>query len=265
MRTHAHPLASVAIVTAALIGLGACSSDAKSTPTTSAGTTVATTAGTTAAPATSDTTAATTAGTTSASTVDSTGDTTGATGASTAGSTSSSALPTPDQLTAKLEPLLLTPAEIGPSFVKDTFSEPKGSTPCGVDVDAKYPVYAIAGTQIVQPEPILAMIEEIRAYRSSTDASAAYKLAVSGFSCGTAEEGLTLGTPTDLSSQLGVTGVGISLATAAYQGAIVIAQDRDAIFVFQFQAAAGADTSGVADPATVATAGIKKIEDALAG
>ncbi|MCU1390942.1 MAG: hypothetical protein JWL72_4280, partial [Ilumatobacteraceae bacterium] len=153
MRTHAHPLASLAIAAATLIGFTACSSDSTSAPTTVKP--VATTGDTT-APTTAETTAPTTAPTTAdtaAATTDSI-DTTATTG----DSTGSSAVPTPDQLTAQLEPLLLTPEEIGPSFVKDTFTDPEGGTPCGVEVDTKYPPYAIAWTQLVQPEPLLAML-----------------------------------------------------------------------------------------------------------
>ncbi|MCU1401660.1 MAG: hypothetical protein JWN62_4769 [Acidimicrobiales bacterium] len=252
MRTHAHPLAALAIAASAVIGLAACSSDNGAAPTTSKVQE--------AAPITVDTAAART----DITTADTTSATTEGTSASTGGSTASSVLPTPDELIAQLEPLLLTPEEVGPSFVKQPFSDPPGGTPCGIEVESTYPAYAITGTELVEPEPLLAMLEEVRVYPSRDDAAAAYKLAVTGFSCGSAE-GLTLGTPTDLSSQLGVTGVGISLATDQYEGAIVIAQDRDAIFVFQFQAAIGADTSSVPDPATVATAGIKKINDALTG
>ena len=258
-----------------LVALTACGSDKKAADTTEAAATTdasPTTVAETDAPATTiaETTPATD------STTDETTADTGETDATTAETTettedttadttdASGSTPSSDDLESVLQQLLLTPAEVGPTFVEDTYSGGDGTTPCGINVDGQFPSIAKVGTQIVNAEPAVALLEEIHVYDSDTEAEGAFNLASTGFGCGTVE-GITFGDLADVSDQLGLPSYGITVTSDNVEGVIFLALESDAIVVLQFQQEAGADVSSLPDPTTVTQAAIDKIESLLNG
>ena len=161
-----------------------------------------------------------------------------------------------------LKELLLTPAEVGPTFVEGTYEGGDGKTPCGINVEGQFPPVAKVGTEIDNAEPAVAMLEEIHVYDTDDEAEGAFNLASTGFGCGTVE-GLTFGDLTDVSEELGLPSYAISVTTDSVEGVIFLALESDAVIVLQFQQEAGADVSTIPDPATVTKAAIDKIETLL--
>lgn len=270
MRRNRTPLTALLLAATSLVALSACSSNSKSIASTTSGATTpaTTTAGTaatakTTVPATTNAPATTRGDTTIAAT---TPQTVADTVAETSPATNETATTiSRQQLQTALHTLLLTPQEVGPNFVLDTFTTPPGSTPCGINVDGQVPSIALTGTQIVHPNPDLAMIEEIRGYGSTAEAKNAYDLATTGFSCGKTDT-LTLGNPTDVSGDLKVPSIAVTVSGGDVDGVIVIALVTDAIVVFQFQSVTGAPQSPDApNPIDVSAAGLAKIQKFIDG
>jgi len=251
-RRGARRLSAAIIAATTLVALTSCSSDSKSSATTEKATVTTDAADTTVAetdaPTTTEapeTTAETTETTTAETTAETTGDTT-------------------DDVEAILQELLLTPEEVGPTFVEDTYEGGDGTTPCGINVDGQFPSIAKVGTQIDNADPAVALQEEIHVYNTDDEAQGAFNLASTGFACGTVD-GITFGDLTDVSDDFGLPSYGITVTSEGVEGVIFLALESDAVIVLQFQQEAGADVSSLPDPTTVTKAAIDKIETLLNG
>ena len=272
-RRGARGLSAAVIAATTLVALTSCSSDSKSSATTEKSTVTTdapdTTVAETDAPATTEapatTTAETTAETTETTTDETTGETTEeTTDATTESTTEETTGDTTDDVEAILQELLLTPEEVGPTFVEDTYEGGDGTTPCGINVDGQFPSIAKVGTQIDNADPAVALQEEIHVYNTDDEAQGAFNLASTGFACGTVE-GITFGDLTDVSDDLGLPSYGITVTSEGVEGVIFLALESDAVIVLQFQQEAGADVSSLPDPTTVTKAAIDKIETLLNG
>ncbi len=283
--SHRFGLTAIVLASTTLVGLTACGSSStassktdkttvtttKAPSTTTKSTTPKTTTPKTTTPTTAaavdtipdtspaDTTPDTTPVTTGDTTPDTTADTTGTSTAGTGTGTSRA------DAEAALKTLLLTPAEVGPTFVEDTYTPGNGTTPCGINVEGQVPSIASTGTQIDSNEPLLALIEQIKVYDTTAEAKNAFDLASTGFACGSTET-VTLGDLTDVSAQLGIPSFAVNVAANGTEGVLILALEKDAIVVMQFEKKAGAaDAPGTPDTMTVAQAALTKIQNALNG
>lgn len=264
-------LSAAVVAATTLVALTSCSSDSESSSTTEQTTVTTdapeTTVAETDAPTTTEATEATTAET-GENTTDETNETDETTAKTTdettEGTTEETSGDTTDDVETILRGLLLTPEEVGPTFVEDTYEGGDGTTPCGINVEGQFPSIAKVGTRIDNADPAVAMLEEIHVYNTDEEAQGAFNLASTGFACGTVE-GVTFGDLTDVSDDFGLPSYGITVTSEGVEGVIFLALESDAVIVLQFQQEAGADVSSLPDPSTVTKAAIDKIETLLNG
>lgn len=175
-------------------------------------------------------------------------------------------------LEATAQSALLSAADIGPTFVDDTYTPTAGPPPCGgEDVDVTIPPAVRVGSVAVDNAAQLFFQEAIRVYQDDSEGSDAYTQGVAGLACtdGTVQnsDGTTtavqISEPTDVSADLGADeAFQWQVATAQVQGVIIAARLSAAIVTFEFQTVLGNDTSNAPDPLALAQAGIEKISNA---
>lgn len=169
--------------------------------------------------------------------------------------------PTPDEIAAVLQTLLLTPADIGPSFIEAEWPGPADSTPCGVNVDDLVPYGAITGILMTSESLQLALVQSIRRYEQASDAEAAFATGLEGLGCGSGQ-GVTIGDSVDLTDQLGVTSVAFQLTGDGFQTVLILAVVTASLVTFQFQGAPGAaEAAGLLTPVQIADIGMQRILD----
>jgi hypothetical protein len=193
--------------------------------------------------------------------------------ATTAAPTTTAAAPTTsseatieDQATAAL----LTPAEVGPGFVADTWKpgDPSEPTPCGTpSVDATVPPAVQVGAVMGLASTNQALQEEISVYSGEEEADQAFTTGSTGLSCTTGTVTFADRTTAPLTITPGVdvtSEVGGDQATAwqlqggGIQGVLVAVKLSGILVTFQFTAPDTA-TDLQPEPLTVAKAGMDKI------
>ena len=119
------------------------------------------------------------------------------------------------------------------------------------------------GSLATNSDGSLAFQEELTTYKDAATATQAFQAGKQAFSCtqGTGTDGspATLSTK-DASSTVGFPGaIEIDIQGATYTAQVFAATKDNAIVVFVFQGASGADTSGVPNPAALAKKGFQKL------
>ena len=170
---------------------------------------------------------------------------------------------------AKLTTLLMKASTLGPTFTEEAGDTTSGPGPCGADVDkAVAPDYKVSKAY-TSDKLQLAAQQVIRVYSSSDVAGQAYTAFVKEVSCGAQGGGgtITLGTPTDITDQLGITGVqatAVTIKGADSEGVGIVATYADLVTTFQFLGAPGAaEAAGAPSPVDIAKGEIQSIVDTI--
>jgi len=165
---------------------------------------------------------------------------------------------------------LLTPSEVGPGFVADTWkpSDPAEPTPCGTpSVDATVPAGVQVGAVMGLASTNQALQEEISVYNDEEEVGQAFSTGTAGLSCTagtvTFADGTTAPiaiTPAiDVTTQVGGDqALAWQLHGGGIQGVLVAVKLSDILVTFQFTAPDTA-TDLQPEPLTVAKACMDKI------
>jgi hypothetical protein len=165
-----------------------------------------------------------------------------------------------------VQTLLLTPAEVGTGFTKQSFT-PDNTTPtsCGQEnVNKSFPPDIDVGALAVNTSVQAQFEEEVGTYKDEATATKAFTAGLDGISCTqpTLDDGsaVTFSQPKDVSSDLGVDGaLEVDVQSSTFTGQLFAVRSVDVIVTFQFAANSGADTSTLADPASLAKQGLQKL------
>jgi hypothetical protein len=164
--------------------------------------------------------------------------------------------------------LLLTPADIGDTFVEGPYEATEEPGPCGVSLDTDHPYDEIAGVLIGDEAQGLFLQHEIRTYADEATATETYTAAAEeAFACGaeTEEAGLTLGEVTDVTADIGgdaSSAVEVVDTESGQEGVVVFVRIGSAISVYQFVGPAGSEDGP--DPVAIVVDNVAAIEAALA-
>lgn len=169
----------------------------------------------------------------------------------------------------QINAVLLTPAEVSPTFVAGTWSDedsPPACDPDGTPTDVAVPPAVESGTELGTADGAIAMAEEIAIYDTEDQANQAFALGSEGVSCDTATlpDGSTasIGAPQDVSGQVNPGRVGTStsweITGDGYDILLVATVSGRLVMANTFYAESGADTSSLPAPVDLAALAFAK-------
>lgn len=167
---------------------------------------------------------------------------------------------------ADLSGVLLTPADVGDTFVEMSYETSEEPGPCGAELDADHPYEAIVGTIIGEEERQLYLQHEIRTYADEATATETRTAAEEAFACGaeTTQTGLSLGEVFDATDTVGgdaAFAVEVVDEENGQEGLIVVVQVGPTLSVYQFVGPTGAEDGP--DAVAIVTDNVAAIEAAL--
>lgn len=170
-----------------------------------------------------------------------------------------------------MEKGLLTAEELGNGFAKGNYTpadptDTTGKLPCGqVSTSVMFPNALRTGTTLGKGNEAL-MEETLNLFLDDTTAAAAYEYALEGLNCAEGKVGdvvVQIENAGDVSKEIGVEAANAWTAAIGSDTAVLIAFKRGSLTAgFTFVVAEGVDSSTLPNPIDLATAVVKKLNDA---